>query len=265
MTKDNAKNPIAVFDSGVGGISVLKEMCALMPRENFIFFGDSKNAPYGEKSTEEVYRLTAGHVEHFLLSGAKAIVLACNTATSAAAKLLREKYPDVPIIGLEPALKPAVLWDYEKPDPCRILVLATPLTLREEKFLKLTETYKDCAQVIPLPAPDLVRFVENGLIGTEEIYEYLSGLLAPYKENKIDSVVLGCTHFPFAKEDIKKVLGPDTLFFDGAYGAAKELRHQLEINDALAPADSAGSVRFLNSDMTQERLQLCRTLFDMKI
>ena len=127
------ENPIAVFDSGVGGISVLRELVKVMPNENFIFFGDSKNAPYGTKSLEEVRSLTCTHAEELFDAGAKGLVVACNTATSAAVRVLREKYPEIPIVGIEPAVKPAVLC---KEHP-RVLVMATPMTIREEKFRKL--------------------------------------------------------------------------------------------------------------------------------
>ena len=153
-------NPIAVFDSGMGGISVLKEMTRLMPEEDFIYFGDSVNAPYGTKSLEEIRRLTIGHIRYFIEEkSAKAIAVACNTATSAAVRILREMYPDVPLVGVEPAIKPAV-------NACpnaRILVMATPRTLAEEKFHNLEHIYEEQASIYPLPCPGLMEFVERGI------------------------------------------------------------------------------------------------------
>lgn len=269
LTEDKTKMPIAVFDSGVGGISVLKAIYRLMPWENYIFFGDSENAPYGEKTTDEVLRLTSKGVEYLLSQGAKAVVLACNTATSAAAKILREKYRDIPIIGLEPAVKPAVLYPYpDKKASRRILVMATPLTLREEKFLNLVEKYRLSAEIIPLPSPGLVRYVENELTGGDEIGEYLSSLLAPYVKEPVDAVVLGCTHFPFAKNDIKRVLGENVLFFDGAEGAARELKHQLEARGTLLPengGEKGGNIIFQNSDPGGSHLKLSQKLFKTDI
>ena len=151
------ENPIAVFDSGMGGISVLRALVAHMPQENYLFFGDSLHAPYGVRPPEQVRDLTMQAAERFVERGVKAIVIACNTATSAAITELRERFPQIPIIGLEPALKPAVL---AHPGG-RILVMATPLTLHEHKFAALLEHYRTAAEIVPLPAPDLVGFVER--------------------------------------------------------------------------------------------------------
>ena len=183
ISKDS---PIAVFDSGMGGVSVLRELYKLMPNENFIYFGDSKNAPYGVKTTEEIKSLTIENVKSLIEKGAKAVVLACNTATSAAAKELREMYPDVIIIGLEPALKPAVL---SKEHP-RVVVLATPLTLREEKFEMLYNRFKDDADIIRLPAPYLVRLVEEDKLDTAEMTEYLEELFSGIDKNEIGALVV---------------------------------------------------------------------------
>ena len=133
------KEPIAVFDSGVGGISVLKELVRQMPNEDFLFFGDSANAPYGTKPTEEVRRLTIEATQRFMEAGAKGVTIACNTATSAAVRTLRQMYPDFPIVGIEPALKPAV----EHCPGEKVLVLATPVTIREEKFHRLFESLRE--------------------------------------------------------------------------------------------------------------------------
>ena len=142
-------DPIAVFDSGMGGISVLKEMVRLMPEEDFIYFGDSLHAPYGTKPTEEVRHLTISRITDFIENKhAKAIAVACNTATSAAVALLRKMYPSVPLVGVEPAIKPAV-FACENP---RVLVMATPVTLKEEKFHNLEALYDDQAEIYPLPA-----------------------------------------------------------------------------------------------------------------
>ena len=132
-------NPIAVFDSGVGGISVLRELVKILPNEDYIYYGDSKNAPYGMKDKETVKQLTIDAAEYLFAQGAKGLVVACNTATSAAVKALRELYPDIPIVGIEPAVKPAATL---KPN-CRVLVMATPMTIREEKFQNLMARYED--------------------------------------------------------------------------------------------------------------------------
>ena len=192
--------PIGVFDSGVGGISVLRELYALMGNENFIYFGDSANAPYGEKTKEEVRALSFEVAKKLMDMGVKALVIACNTATSAAAKELREKYGDkLSIIGLEPALKPAVMENKGK----TIAVMATPLTLREEKFLGLLASYEKDAKIIPLEAPGLAEMIEKGILEGEKIENYLKELFADLP--KVDALVLGCTHYPLIKDTIKKV------------------------------------------------------------
>lgn len=256
--KNKKSDPIAVIDSGMGGITVLRKLYKLMPNENFIYFGDSANAPYGIKTTDEIRQLTVDGVEMLMKMGAKAIVIACNTATSAAAAGLREKYPVFPIIGLEPAVKPAAL-SMEQPI---VLVLATPLTLREKKYLKLVERFEGEATFIPLPAPELVRFIESGNLDSKEEIEYLENILAPYAGNKVDAVVLGCTHFPFARRQIQRILGDEVLVFEGGKGAARQCKRLLENIDLLAEEQQEGSIKFMNSD--ESKIDLCKKMFFYK-
>ncbi len=244
-TKEETQRPIAVFDSGMGGISVLKELHHLMPYENFLYMGDSKNAPYGEKSTEEVYALSQKWVHYFIQRKAKAIVIACNTATSAAAARLRKTYPEIPIIGLEPALKPAAI-RYAGSGQ-KILVMATSLTLRESKFQHLLHQYEEKAEILLLAAPKLVELIEQNQIGSKSMESYLETILTPYKDEPIGAVVLGCTHFPFAKECIAKSFHRPVEFFDGGQGAAKQLMHQLTERGLLTNQTSPGSVLIENS------------------
>lgn len=255
------KEPIAVFDSGVGGISVLKELVLQMPNEDFLFFGDSLHAPYGTKPTEEVRRLTIEATERFMKEGAKGVTIACNTATSAAVRTLRQMYPDFPIVGIEPALKPAV----EHCPGERVLVLATPVTIREEKFHKLLSRYEKDAFVIPLPAPGLMEFVEEGKTDSPELYDFLEKLLDPYKEGKPDevsAVVLGCTHYPFAAGMIKKVLGKKAKIFDGAEGTAREMKRRLEVIGRLNPdKERKGEVVFTNSLQKDCKLAMMESLY----
>lgn len=263
----DTQRPVFVFDSGMGGITVLKELAKQMPNEHFLFFGDSANAPYGTKSREEVYKLTRNGVLYALSRQAKAVVIACNTATSAAAADLRLEFPELPIIGLEPAVKPAVLYPYpflheRKP---RILCMATELTLTSEKFLSLASLYQDQAEIFSLPSPHLVPLIEAGEIGTEPMRSYLNDILAPYQDKKIDGVVLGCTHFPFAKECIGEVLGYPVLFFDGAEGAAREMKRRLMVNQLSAPAEAMGSISFENSAPGISHIHLEKALFHRDI
>ena len=157
--------PIAVLDSGVGGISVLRELVRQMPSENFLYFGDSKNAPYGEKSPDEVLRITRENLKSLLARGIKALVLACNTATGAAARTLRAEYPDLILVGIEPAIKPASLLG----DRPRVLVMATPLTLKQEKVCALMARFSDTSEILPTPCAGLVELIEDGKLEGEEL------------------------------------------------------------------------------------------------
>ena len=189
MAIDEKKGqPIGVFDSGVGGISVLRELIRVMPNENYIYLGDSKNAPYGTKPLETVRKLTFRNVRTLLDQGAKGLVVACNTATSAAVRLMRSTYTEVPIVGIEPALKPAAL---QKEHP-KVLVMATPMTVQQEKFRQLMARYENKADIYPLPCPGLMEFIEAGDLESERLHDFLQELLAPYLDKKMDSVVLGC-------------------------------------------------------------------------
>lgn len=248
--------PIAVFDSGVGGISVLKELVKILPEEDYIYLGDSKNAPYGMKSREEVQQLTIAAAQYLFAQGAKGLVVACNTATSAGVRVLREMYPDIPIVGIEPAVKPAALL---KPGG-RVLVMATPMTIREEKFQKLMAKYQEEAHILPLPCPGLMDFVERGDLHSAEFRKYLEELLYEYRMHPVDAVVLGCTHYPFAKEMIQDILGQEVAVFDGGEGTAREMKRRLAEANLLSHAEGVGKVTFLNSLEDQGKLELCKWL-----
>lgn len=251
--------PIAVFDSGVGGISVLKELRKILPNEDYIYYGDSKNAPYGMKTKEEVRELTIQAAEYLFAQGAKGLVVACNTATSAAVRTLREIYPDVPLVGIEPAVKPAVTL---KPNG-RVLVMATPMTIREEKFQNLMSRYEDMAEIIPLPCPGLMDFVERGDLESEDFRRYLEELLFVHRIHPVDSVVLGCTHYPFAKKLIKEILGPDVEVYDGGEGTAREMKRRLAEADLLNDRLEKGTVDFQNSLEDVKKIQLCEWLLNL--
>ena len=252
-------NPIAVFDSGVGGISVLRELRKILPNENYIYYGDSKNAPYGMKSKDEVRDLTVKAAEYLFAQGAKGLVVACNTATSAAVRTLRELYSDVPLVGIEPAVKPAATL---KPN-CRVLVMATPMTIREEKFRSLMARYEDLAEIIPLPCPGLMDFVERGDLESEDFRRYLEELLFVHRIHPVDSVVLGCTHYPFAKHLIKEILGPHVEVYDGGEGTAREMKRRLTEANLLNPSEEKGTVDFQNSLNDDKKIQLCEWLLNL--
>lgn len=253
---DKREAPVAVFDSGMGGVSVLRELIKTMPEEDFYYFGDSKNAPYGTKSTEKVRELTIAHTEDFMKMGAKGVVIACNTATSAAVRVLRLMYPELPLVGIEPAVKPAA----EKYPQGNILVMATPITIREEKLHHLIEKFGGHANVMPLACPGLMDFVEAGNIDSPELYGFLRDLLEPYQKN-LDAVVLGCTHYPFVRKVIERIVGDQVEIFDGGAGTAREMRRRLAVDGLLREATGRqGTIEFHNSDLTKEREDLFEKL-----
>lgn len=260
MVMERKKLPIGVFDSGVGGISVLRELTALMPYENFIFFGDSKNAPYGTKTLAEVRKLTCADAAYLMEQEVKALVVACNTATSAAIHILRAAYQEIPVIGIEPALKPAV----HAANHPRVLVMATPMTLREEKFQHLMMQYQREAEIISLPCPGLVEFVERGELDSPELERFLTKLFADYLRYPVDCVVLGCTHYPLVRDMIQKVLGENVQIFDGGEGTAKETKRRLEEMGLLNVSDAEGSVSLQNSLENPQVLELSRFLLNHK-
>ena len=246
---------IAVFDSGVGGISVLRHLRKQLPGERFLYYGDSANAPYGSRSTEDVRQLSLHVAEKLVAQGIKALVVACNTATSAAIETLRQKYPDLIVIGIEPALKPAV---DRFPGGC-IGVLATEVTLREEKFHRLMEHYSGTCQVLRLPAPGLVELVEAGKGNSQAAESLLRPILEPYKD-RLDALVLGCTHYPFAASSIRRILGEKVLLLDGGEGTARETKRRLENADLLE--QGSGCILWQSSRQDPNYETLCVTLLE---
>ncbi len=241
---EEKRKPVGIFDSGVGGISVVRQIVRILPSEDLYVFGDSANAPYGIRTLEEVRELTLSHVEAMIRENhVKAVVIACNTATSAAIAALRRRYPTIPMIGIEPALKPAALFKQGG----KVLVLATEMTIREEKYHELAKRFSDRAELIPLPAPRIVTLVEDGKHDSKEMDAYLAGLFQPYREAGIDAVVLGCTHFPFARAAISRYWGETVPVFDGAEGTARELKRRLTENDLRNPSEGRGKVVLENS------------------
>lgn len=252
------KQPIAFLDSGVGGISILIEAVRLMPCEDFIYFGDSANAPYGTKPRELICSITEKNVQRLLTKGAKCIVIACNTATGACAKRLRLQYPQLPIVGIEPALKPAVLHNQGG----KVLVMATPLTLQQPKFLKLMALYDTQAQIQLLPCAGLMEFVESGILQGEALTAFLHAKIDPINDGTIKAVVLGCTHYPFVKKAILEVIGYPTEIDDGALGTAEEIKRRLKKFACTTQSTTRGEVVFLNSG-SANMIELSQTLFSL--
>lgn len=237
------KKPIGVFDSGMGGISVLADLVYNMPNENFIYFGDSKNAPYGIKELKRIKELSIDACNFLVNEGVKAIVVACNTATSAAIKDIRDMY-DIHIVGMEPALKPAVEQNINNKS---IIVMATETTLREKKFENLMDDYAKDVNIIKMPASKLVELVELELNNTEAIREYLNDILKNIDLNDVSSIVLGCTHFVFINDILKDIVGPDVDIIDGNLGTTNHLEYILKESGDLNTNGEEGSLIIYNS------------------
>ena len=246
--------PIAVIDSGVGGISVLRELIKIMPEEHFLYLGDSQNAPYGTKSREKVLEITKNNLEILKKRGIKALVIACNTATSAAVRILREENPDLPIVGIEPAVKPAS----KLCNSPRVLVMATPLTLKEEKFKQLVSRFQGDGEFIPLPCPGLMELIEKGDLESPEIGEYLKNLFSPYSALHIDGIVLGCTHYPHVKHKIDEYWGGRVAILDGGEGTARETRRRLAEKGLLRSGE--GSVKLENTSSDENMIEISKKL-----
>lgn len=248
--------PIGIFDSGMGGISVLGEAIRWLPTENFIYYGDSANAPYGPKTKEEVTRLSEAICDHFIERDAKAIVIACNTATSAAAEYLRLKYPQIPVIGIEPALKPAV----EMLKEGAVLVLATEMTLKEEKFLNLCNRIAKEREVLKIPCPSLVTLVEKGITEGAEAEKAVRDCLETVERSNVKAVVLGCTHFVFLRDVVKTVMGEGVEVFDGNEGTVKHLLQLLEERGDHDMTKHEATIEIINSGGMDLVLQSQRLL-----
>ena len=239
--------PIGVFDSGLGGISVLRELMALMPEEHYLYFGDSANAPYGTRTTEEVRILSLNAAAMLYERGIKALVVACNTATAAAITQIREEYPNLIVVGIEPALKMAT----DRFPHGHVGIMATQVTLREEKLEHLVCRFPD-AVVEKIPAPGLVELVEQGKAESEETEALLTQILKPYL-GKLDALVLGCTHYPFVKDTVQKILGDGVQVLDGGAGTARQTKRLLEERGLLR--SGIGSLKMENSSGKRELLE----------
>lgn len=249
--------PIFVFDSGFGGISVLKKLVDILPNENFLYFGDSANAPYGPRPASEVCALTLRAVASQMEHHPKAIVIACNTATAAAGDMVAAVYPDIPVIGISPAVKAAA----QDPDNKRILVLATAGTLASEKFARQLEQIDGDVVVVPLPAPGIVQYVEGEMKERAWVVDYLRNLIKPDQNPPYNAVVLGCTHFPFASDAIAEALGYEVRFYDGSSLTARETADALKKAGTASTDSHSGSIRIINSSDRQEMLHFAWKLF----
>lgn len=228
---------IGVFDSGLGGLSVLKELRKILPDEDYIYYADSINVPYGEKTDEELLELTSKIVDYMIKEDCKLIVIACNTATTSCMLKLREKYPDIVFVGTVPAIK--VAYDYNYKDT---IILSTPYTTKSKRVQELIHDYKrDDQNLYLVSGENLAGLIEED--NKEEIDKVLERILGEYR-GKVDSIVLGCTHYSLIKEEISRVL-PNIAILDGCVGISMEVKRQLENNNLIGTG--TGDLTIINT------------------
>jgi glutamate racemase len=234
--------PIGIFDSGVGGTSIFKEIHALLPTENIIYLADSKNAPYGNKTQEEIKNLSIKNTEYLLSKGCKTIVVACNTATTNAITYLRESY-EVPFIGIEPAIKPAALNTKTK----TVGILATKGTLSSQLFHKTSDLYANGIKVIEQIGEGIVPLIESGNLNSSEMKDLLQLYLEPMLKANIDYLVLGCTHYPYLIPMLKTMLPEDVKIIDSGLAVAKQTKAVLQSQDLLNFGHEKSSVKLYSN------------------
>lgn len=232
-------NKIGLFDSGLGGLSILQNLIKELPLEDYLFYEDSINNPYGNKTEEELLEITKRNVDYLRSNGCKIIVIACNTATTSCMKKLREIYKDTIFVGTVPAIKVAYDNHYKN-----VIVLSTPYTRLSKRVEELINDFKNEDEIIyNISGENLANLIE--LDRKEEIRELLNNVLSEYKE-KSDAIILGCTHYSLIKEEIKEVL-PNTDILDGVNGVTKEVKRQLELNNLLNSNNKQGSIEIINN------------------
>ena len=248
------KLPIGIFDSGVGGTSIWKEIHKLLPNENTIYLADSKHAPYGQKSKDEIIDLSIKNTEKLLTLGAKLIVVACNTATTNAIQELRAAYK-VPFVGIEPAIKPAALQTKTK----RIGILATKGTLSSDLFSKTSELYTQNIQTIEVVGEGLVPLIENNAIDSEEMHQLLTKYLDPMRKANVDHLVLGCSHYPYLIPKLKTLLPENVVIIDSGEAVAKQTKALLE-KEKLLNRSHASFYQFYSNLKTETLEHLLKPL-----
>ena len=247
---------IGVFDSGVGGISVLKHINALLPHESLIYFADSKHAPYGNKTPQEITARCMEITDFLIAKNVKAIVVACNTATAAAIDTLRETF-NLPIIGMEPAVKPAA----EASKNGIIGVLATVGTLKSAQFAALLESYGRNVKVVTQACVGLVECIERGELDTAETKALIRQYTTPLLAEGADTIVLGCTHYPFVKHVIQEIVGDKITLIDTGAAVAKQLKRQLEEKDLLSTNQQKAEVHFWTNSEAKNAEQVTEKLW----
>ena len=236
-------SPIGVFDSGVGGLSVLRSIRAQMPQESVVYLGDQIHIPYGPRPAEQIRNFSKAITEFLLAQKSKIIVVACNTASAAALKYLREQFPQVRFVGMEPAVKPAV----EYTQTGKVGVLATPATFQGPLYASVVERFANGVELFQNTCTGLVQQIEAGNLEGTKTRHILEEALLPMLENNIDTVVLGCTHYPFVIPLIEQIVGEKARVIDPAPAVARQVRRLLEVGELASPANSHGSIQLYTS------------------
>ncbi len=236
-------SPIGIFDSGVGGLSVLRAIRAQMSEESILYLGDQEHIPYGPRPMEQIRGFSVAITNFLLERDAKLIVVACNTASAAALKYLREKFPDVPFVGMEPAVKPAA----ETTQTGKVGVLATPATFQGALYTSVVERFANGVELFQNTCNGLVQQIELGDLNGSETHRILEDALHPMLEKNIDTVVLGCTHYPFVIPLIQEIVGEKVRVIDPAPAVAKQVKRLLEAGWTKSELSERGEVRFYTS------------------
>jgi glutamate racemase len=236
-------NPIGILDSGVGGLTVLKNIVSLLPNESTVFIGDSLNTPYGTKTTEEIYSFSRKMIDFLLEKRVKIIVIACNTITVSCLDQLRKDYPGLPIVGTVPVIKTAVSLTKTK----RIGVLSTKRTAESQYQKNLILSYSDGVHVVNVGTNDLVPLIEKGICDGEELEALLRSILLPFQKEQIDTLALGCTHFPLLQKKIQAILGTGITLLDSGAAIARQVHRILLQNNAEALLQQKASSSFFTT------------------
>ena len=252
------KAPIGIFDSGVGGLSVLREIQKLLPHEDILYFADSGNCPYGVRPVTEICQLTERATAELLQRGAKALVIACNTASTAALAYLRQKWPTVPIVGMVPAVKPAASSSRHG----IIGVLATEATGRAPVLLDVIDRFAAQLEVLIIAPPGLVELIEQGQVDTAITHQLLRQYVEPALNKGADVIVLGCTHFPFLRPALTTIAAGRAILIDSGEAVARQTRRVLEKAALLNPQSETGHLRFLTTGDPLQVRQVISTLLE---
>ncbi len=254
------RRPIGVFDSGVGGLTVLKAIWEQHPEEDLIYIADQAHVPYGPRPKEDVRGFSQGIVRFLLEWSAKLIVVACNTASAAALKELRASYPQLPFVGMEPAVKPAA----EETHSGVVGVLATPATFQGELYESTVERFAQGVEILQDTCPGLVNQIEKGNIKGEKTREILEKALQPMLDRQVDKVVMGCTHYPFVIPLIEEILGPEVEVIDPAPAVARQVGRLLDRHGLRNAPDHNGEIRFMTSGDAVEFANLLQRLLGLE-